>query len=118
MFLNTDWVRLNKDQVVLFIVGCFVLSSSWVVWSVTYSVFFHPLSSFPGPTWGRFTRIPFWISSIMRNQAEWMLKLHEKYGPVVRISPNELSYTDAQAWKDIYGYQKGRDENAKPTDFQ
>ena len=24
------------------------------------------------------------------------------YGPVVRIAPNELSYTDARAWKDIY----------------
>ena len=29
-------------------------------------------------------------------------ELHKKYGPVVRIAPNELSYIDAQAWKDIY----------------
>jgi hypothetical protein len=34
-------------------------------------------------------------------------RLHEKYGPVVRISPSHLSYTDARAWKDIYGHRLG-----------
>ncbi|MCJ1453592.1 hypothetical protein MMC28_003939, partial [Mycoblastus sanguinarius] len=34
--------------------------------------------------------------------------LHEKYGPVVRTAPNELSFTDSSAWKTIYGQQKGR----------
>lgn len=29
--------------------------------------------------------------------------LHEKYGPVVRIAPNHLSFTDSRAWRDIYG---------------
>lgn len=29
--------------------------------------------------------------------------LHERYGDVVRIAPDELSYSDEQAWKDIYG---------------
>jgi cytochrome P450 len=33
--------------------------------------------------------------------------LHEKYGPVVRLAPNELSYIDAQAWKDIFGHRAG-----------
>jgi cytochrome P450 len=33
--------------------------------------------------------------------------LHEKYGPVVRISPNELSFTTGQAWKTLYGHRKG-----------
>lgn len=31
-----------------------------------------------------------------------MQSLHNKYGNVVRIAPNELSYRTAQAWKDIY----------------
>ena len=29
-------------------------------------------------------------------------ELHEQYGPVVRVAPNELSFIDAAAWKDIY----------------
>lgn len=32
-----------------------------------------------------------------------MIKLHKKYGPVLRIAPDELSYASAQAWQDIYG---------------
>lgn len=29
--------------------------------------------------------------------------LHQRYGPVVRIAPDELSYTTGTAWKKIYG---------------
>jgi len=36
-----------------------------------------------------------------------VLALHDKYGPVVRIAPNELAFADAQAWKDIYGHRTG-----------
>lgn len=35
------------------------------------------------------------------------LELHEKYGPVVRVAPNELSFSTASSWKDIYGPRKG-----------
>jgi cytochrome P450 len=39
--------------------------------------------------------------------------LHDKYGPVVRIAPNELAYTTAAAWKDIYGFRPGQTQNPK-----
>lgn len=32
-----------------------------------------------------------------------MIQLHEKYGPVLRIAPDELSFANAQAWQDICG---------------
>ncbi|PPJ49669.1 hypothetical protein CBER1_02189 [Cercospora berteroae] len=32
--------------------------------------------------------------------------LHEQYGSVVRIAPDELSYTSSAAWKKIYGQPK------------
>ncbi|KAJ0115064.1 hypothetical protein J7T55_001473 [Diaporthe amygdali] len=35
------------------------------------------------------------------------LKWHDKYGTVVRIGPNHLSFTDARAWRDIYGHRTG-----------
>ena len=34
-------------------------------------------------------------------------KLHDRYGPVVRIAPDELSFIDRAAWKDIYGSRPG-----------
>lgn len=39
-----------------------------------------------------------------------MLELHKKYGPVVRIAPNELSYTNADAIKTIYGHHNATTE--------
>lgn len=35
--------------------------------------------------------------------------LHAKYGEVVRISPNEVSFTSGDtAWQDIYGFRTGK----------
>lgn len=40
----------------------------------------------------------------MKGRGSWRIReLHEKYGPVVRIAPDELSYTTSTAWKKIYG---------------
>ena len=35
-------------------------------------------------------------------------KLHDEYGPVVRVNPDTLSFITAQSWKDIYGNIPGR----------
>ena len=44
--------------------------------------------------------------------------LHAKYGPVVRISPNELAFCEPQAWQDIYGRrQQGQEELSKYVGF-
>ena len=35
----------------------------------------------------------------------WKIKeLHEQYGPVVRIAPNQLSFCSSSSWKDIHGH--------------
>ena len=43
--------------------------------------------------------------------------LHGKYGHIIRVGPNELSYDIPEAWEDVYGrYREGqRKENPKPT---
>ena len=40
--------------------------------------------------------------------------LHKKYGPVVRVAPNELSFIEAAAWKDIYA----KKEYLRPDEFR
>lgn len=46
-------------------------------------------------------------------------ELHEKYGPVVRVAPNELSYTSPEALKIIYGHrQPGEGFRKNPAFFQ
>ncbi|PHH61188.1 hypothetical protein CDD81_711 [Ophiocordyceps australis] len=44
---------------------------------------------------------------------ERLLQLHDQYGSVVRIGPNELSYTTPEAWDAIMGRTRGRMENPK-----
>lgn len=46
-----------------------------------------------------------------------MLAIHERYGPVVRIAPDELAFADASAWKDIMGHQPKGDEVGKWVKF-
>lgn len=41
--------------------------------------------------------------------------LHERYGPVVRISPHEVMFSNGQAWKDIYGHRTAK-KKAFPKD--
>lgn len=36
-------------------------------------------------------------------------KLHQKYGPVVRIVPKALSFTQPEAWKDLYTQRNSKD---------
>ncbi|CAG8978544.1 hypothetical protein HYALB_00012275 [Hymenoscyphus albidus] len=33
-------------------------------------------------------------------------RFHDKYGPIVRLAPNELSFISPSAWQDIYGHRK------------
>lgn len=40
----------------------------------------------------------------LRGVSHWHKKeLHLQYGDVVRIAPDELSYTNKEAWPTIYG---------------
>jgi cytochrome P450 len=40
-------------------------------------------------------------------------KLHDVYGSVVRLSPNELAFNSVQAWTDVYGHRTGRRDYSK-----
>ncbi|KAF7516074.1 hypothetical protein PCG10_002473 [Penicillium crustosum] len=40
-------------------------------------------------------------------------KLHEKYGDAVRIAPNEVTFTDPEAWKEIFAIRPGKPQRPK-----
>lgn len=47
-----------------------------------------------------------------------ILRLHNKYGPIVRIAPGELSYVSPIAWKQIYGHRSsGQAELSKDKKY-
>ena len=72
-----------------------------------YQVFWGPLSKFPGPKIRAFSGLPTLSTNIRGQDNRALPALHAKYGPVVRIGPNNLSFVgNAQVWKDVHGFKK------------
>ncbi|KAH7090475.1 cytochrome P450 [Paraphoma chrysanthemicola] len=65
---------------------------------------FHPLSAFPGPKFAAATYVPEFWHDVLRFgcYTKEVKKMHEKYGPIVRISPNELHCNDIAFADEIY----------------
>ncbi|KAI0874262.1 cytochrome P450 [Hypoxylon argillaceum] len=82
-----------------------------------YALYLHPLRAYPGPKLSAITRIPYWNACLKGDQVRWFTSLHKQYGPVVRFGPDDLSYTDGQAWRDIFLVPKGKKENLKQAEF-
>lgn len=78
---------------------------------IVYNLFFHPLRAIPGPLLSRATPWPWAFRQSVGVQAFYTHRQHEKYGPVVRIGPNHLAFTDPRAWKDIYGHRTGGEKD-------
>ncbi|KAG4417565.1 hypothetical protein IFR04_009295 [Cadophora malorum] len=70
--------------------------------------FFHPFRSIPGPLSNSISELPATVALVSGNQHTYYRSLHEKYGPVVRVSPDELSFVSVTAREEIYGFRKGR----------
>lgn len=72
-----------------------------------------PLRKIPGPTISLFTSLLLKWKEIHAARTLYIHALHVKYGPVVRIAPNEVSFTSGAALKEIYcsggsGYDKSQ----------
>ena len=89
----------------------------WTIGNVIYNLFFHPLRHFPGPLLHRATRLAS-VYQLCRGTLPFDIKdLHDRYGPVVRVAYNELSFIDPQAWKDIYGYAEKNQPHAATESY-
>ncbi len=86
-----------------------IQSVVYVLLLAAYNLFLHPLRAFPGPILHRASGVPWAIAHARGVEAFNLQKLHDKYGPVVRVGPDFLTFTDARAWKDIYGHHTGPD---------
>lgn len=89
---------LLTDRQVLCYIFCYVL----------YNLYFHPLRNFPGPRLYAALRLPYTVNILSGNPHFVVADLHEEYGPVVRIAPDELAFAGQDAWRDIYGTHDGK----------
>ncbi|KAF7563556.1 hypothetical protein G7046_g563 [Stylonectria norvegica] len=72
-----------------------------------YRLYFHPLAKFPGPLLNRLSPIPLSYQLIRGRLPFYIKHVHDQYGPVIRITPTELSFNSEASWKDIYGSRPG-----------
>ncbi|TDZ35943.1 Cytochrome P450 monooxygenase BOT4 [Colletotrichum spinosum] len=99
---------LNITSEAPFLKTIFVASTIlWLWFTVTsiYNAYFHKLAEFPGPLLARCSLI--WrIYHSQTGRYHYAIQAqHRKYGSVVRVSPNELSFASVESWKAIYGHR-------------
>ncbi|KAI0127485.1 averantin oxidoreductase [Xylariales sp. AK1849] len=89
------------------VVGILSLPLIYYSCIAVYNVYFHPLASYPGPKIAAASSLWYARSLTRGTLALEFVELHKKYGPVVRVAPDELSYVDPGVFKEIYGHKRG-----------
>lgn len=79
-----------------------------------YRLYFHPLAKYPGPLRYKLSSLPLLWQAYRGNRHLYHLRDHEKYGPIVRIAPDTLSFNTATALSTIYG---SRNANVQKSEF-
>ncbi|KFY37873.1 hypothetical protein V494_04603 [Pseudogymnoascus sp. VKM F-4513 (FW-928)] len=72
---------------------------------VVYRRWFHPLAKIPGPFWASVTHFYIVKYNLFSEKSQFYLKvekLHQQYGPVVRISPDEIHLADPENYEKLH----------------
>ncbi|KAG4442095.1 hypothetical protein IFR05_002432 [Cadophora sp. M221] len=85
--------------------------------TVIYNLYFHPLAKFPGPASRTGVHAGDYWQLYKGSHPQSVKELHDKYGDVVRIRPDTLTFNSAAAWKDIYGTRPGKSQLQKDPQF-
>ncbi|MCJ1465370.1 hypothetical protein MMC07_003988 [Pseudocyphellaria aurata] len=83
-----------------------------VVARCIYLHFFHPLARYPGPLLASVVNLWKFLTFFGGEHHLVEMKLHAKYGPVVRIGPRSLAFSSLSAFDAIYGFNKHIEKEA------
>ncbi|KZM22982.1 uncharacterized protein EKO05_0011200 [Ascochyta rabiei] len=67
-----------------------------------HRIYFHPLSHIPGPFFSSVSSLWLHYHAYIGDEASSIHRLHLQYGPYVRVAPNEVDISDADAVQPIY----------------
>jgi cytochrome P450 len=87
---NSPWTSLLALSIILLLSRCI------------YRLSFHPLSHVPGPLLPKLTSLWLYYHAYIGDEASIIHQAHKKYGTLVRVSPNEIDISDADAIAPIY----------------
>lgn len=91
---------------------------AYTVYGAIYRLYLSPLAKFPGPKLVALTTWPeFYYDVVKQGTYIWEVeKMHQKYGPIVRVSPDELHCNDPAFYDTIYAsLPQRRDKYVKWT---
>ncbi|OAL36555.1 hypothetical protein AYO20_04171 [Fonsecaea nubica] len=105
----------------VYLVWAVALVISFVVVRAVHRITLHPLAKFPGPKLAGMTSLyQAWYD--LRPSTSYIKHfpaLHERYGPIVRITPNQLHIFDMAAYNEIFKpgtrYARQRDNYNQPA---
>ncbi|KAI0550319.1 putative cytochrome P450 [Xylaria curta] len=80
------------------------ICSLYLAGLIIYRLYFHPLAQYPGPKLAAATVwYEFYYDGVKRGQYTFKIQeMHNKYGPIVRISPEELHCNDPSFIDTLY----------------
>ncbi|KAI2617462.1 benzoate 4-monooxygenase cytochrome P450 [Hypoxylon sp. NC1633] len=99
---------LRNTSLLEFMTFTVLLCLALGITKAVYNVYFHPLAPVPGPKLYAMSPLPISWTRIQGTLPYKFAELHERYGPIVRVSPDEISCTGPSAFKDIYGPRYGK----------
>lgn len=82
--------------------GLVLLISVYALGTLLYNLFLHPLRNIPGPPLAKVSRLWARVGNFHGCKSERVHAAHQKYGSVVRVGPNEISFADPAAVREIY----------------
>ncbi|KAF5235679.1 hypothetical protein FANTH_11629 [Fusarium anthophilum] len=90
--------------------GASLLAGFFLLIFATYTcfkAFLSPLRRLPGPWYSHFTHLVLKWYIISGRRIHYIHSLHQKYGPVVRICPQEVAISDLEAFSTIHKIGSG-----------
>ncbi len=92
-------------SLVILVTAATALISIRICWQISYNLFFSPLRKIPGHWLAKTTGGYLKWKELSGVRTKTIHEWHQKYGPAIRIGPNELSFSNVESVKEIYGQQ-------------
>lgn len=64
------------------------LALGYVVYTIFYRLYLHPLAKYPGPFWAKISDLPSYYYTLKQDRHVWLLKLQQQYGAFFTSSRN------------------------------
>lgn len=81
------------------------------------NLYFHPLCKFPNPKLWAASQLPFVYCLLTGKLVRREREFYEKYGEIIRLAPDEVSFASEAAWNDIYTFRRGHKRALRDKTF-